>query len=139
VARYGRHCGVVLRETVKVSAGDGGTEVMQRKIVLRFRDHAGLGVWKGVDEPEWGKEPIPPLVRAREILRELDPNHPVAVTHAPRGTVETLRPYNAAADITGADIYPVGYPPGAHSLLPNKELSMVGDYTQTMIQVAEVK
>lgn len=54
-------------------------------------------------------------------------NHPIAVTHAPRGTVASLRPYNAAADITGADIYPVGYPPGGHSLGTNKSISMVGD------------
>src|SRR5439155_22816703 len=55
---------------------------------------------------------------------------------APPGTVETMRPYNATADITGADIYPVGYPPGTHSLLPNKEISMVGDYTRRMMEVA---
>jgi hypothetical protein len=92
-----------------------------------------------VDEPEWGKSPIPPLVRAREIIRELDPDHPIALTHAPRGTVESIRPYNAGADITGADIYPIGYPPGAHSLLPNKQISMVGDYTRTMMRVADGK
>ena len=138
-ARYGMHCWVFLREAGAVRAGDPRTEAMLRRIVTRFRDHPGLGVWKGVDEPEWGKAPIPPLVRAREIIRELDPSHPLALTHAPRGTVETLRPYNAGADITGADIYPIGYPPGAHSLLPNKEISMVGDYTRTMMQTADGK
>src|SRR6185436_14963202 len=64
-------------------------------------------------------------------------NHPVAVTHAPRGTVESLRRYNPTADITGADIYPVGYPPGTHSLKTNKNISMVGDYTRTMMEVAD--
>jgi hypothetical protein len=79
------------------------------------------------------------MLRARAIIRELDPNHPIAVTHAPRGTVESLRPYNATADITGADIYPVSYPPGIHSLGTNKEISMVGDYTRKMMEVAEGK
>ena len=33
------------------------------------------------------------------------------------------------------DIYPIGYPPGANSLLTNKEISMVGDYAQFLSQV----
>ncbi len=138
-ARNGMHCWVFLREAGAIRPGDARNEAMLRRIVSRLRNNPGLGVWKGADEPEWGKEPIPPLARARAIVRELDPNHPIALTHAPRGTVDSLRPYNAGADITGADIYPIGYPPGTHSLLPNKEASMVGDYTQTMMRVADGK
>jgi len=95
-----------------------------------------MGVWKGVDEPQWGQQPIEPLVRAYRLIKELDPHHPVAVTHAPRGTVEELQAYTVTADITGADIYPIGYPPGAHSLDANREISMVGDYTRKMKAVA---
>lgn len=51
----------------------------------------------------------------------------------------SLRAYNPAADITGADIYPIGFPPGGHSLETNKEISMVGDYTRRMMEVAEGK
>ena len=138
-ARNGMHCWVFLRELGDLGTNQSQREAMLRKVVTRFRDHLGMGVWKGVDEPEWGKHAVPPLVRAREIIRELDTNHPVAVTHAPRGTVASLRPYNAAADITGADIYPVGYPPGGHSLGTNKHISMVGDYTRTMMEVADGK
>jgi hypothetical protein len=138
-AKHGLHCWVFLRELGGIEPGAAKREAMLRKVVLRFRNHPGMGVWKGEDEPEWGKKPVPPLVRAREIIRELDTNHPVAVTHAPRGTVASLRPYNAAADITGADIYPVGYPPGGHSLGTNKTISMVGDYTRTMMEVADGK
>jgi hypothetical protein len=137
-AKHGMHCWVFLRELGSIN-NTPGREAMLRKVVTTFRDHPGMGVWKGEDEPEWGKKPVPPLVRAREIIRQLDTNHPVAVTHAPRGTVESLRPYNAAADITGADIYPIGYPPGGHSLEPNKEISMVGDYTRRMMEVADGK
>ena len=34
------------------------------------------------------------------------------IIQAPRGTVADLTPYRPAFDITGADIYPVSYPPG---------------------------
>jgi hypothetical protein len=136
-ARNGMHCWVSLRELGSIGPDDAAKEVHLRRLVGQFKDHPGMGVWKGVDEPEWGKEPIEPMVRAYRIIHELDPDHPVGVTHAPRGTVATLRPYLATGDITGADIYPVGYPPGAHSLLPNKEISMVGDFTRTMREVAD--
>jgi hypothetical protein len=135
-ARFGMHCWVYLGDLASIAPGEREKEALLRRVVGRFARHPGMGVWKGVDEPEWGKRPVPPLLRAREIIREVDPDHPLALTQAPRGTVATLRPYTAAADITGADIYPVSYPPGIHSLLPNKEISMVGDYTKTMKVVA---
>lgn len=138
-ARYGMHCWVFLNELGAVPEGNAAREAMLRKVVTTFRNHPGLGVWKGVDEPEWGGDPIPPMVRTRAIIREIDPNHPIAVTHAPRGTVQSLRRYNVTADITGADIYPISYPPGLHSLGTNKEISMIGDYTRTMKEVADGK
>ena len=136
-AKCGMHCWVFLRELGSVAASDSEHEATLRKVVTAFKDHPGMGVWKGEDEPEWGKRPIPPMRRAAAIIREMDPNHLIAVTHAPRGTVESMRQYNVTADITGADIYPIGYPPGLHSLEGNKEISMVGDYTRRMMQVAE--
>ncbi len=138
-ARHGLYCWVFLRELATITGTDPKREAMLRRVVNQFKDHPGFGIWKGADEPEWGKHAVPPLVRAREIIRELDPNHPLATIEAPRGTVETLRPYNPTCDITGADIYPIGYPPGTHSLLTNKEISMVGDYTKTMMEVSEGK
>jgi hypothetical protein len=76
------------------------------------------------------------MIHTREIVRELDTNHPLAIIQAPRGTVDTLRPYDFTGDITGLDIYPVSYPPGKNSLLANKEISMVGDYTKMMMEVS---
>ena len=32
-----------------------------------------------------------------------------------RGTVESLKRYDAAWDIGGIDIYPISYPPGRHT------------------------
>lgn len=138
-AKYGMFCLINLRELSSIGPADSAKEAKLRRIVTLFRDHPGLGFWKGVDEPEWGKHPIPPMMRARAIIKELDPHHPIEITQAPRGTVQTLRPYNAACDIIAADIYPVGYPPGGHSTEANKEISMVGDFTKRMMEVSEGK
>ena len=55
------------------------------------------------------------LVRAAQRLKVLDPNHPLVIIQAPRSTVAQLTPYRPAFDITGADIFPIAYPPGEHS------------------------
>jgi hypothetical protein len=110
-----------------------------RRVVEQYRNNPGLGFWKAKDEPEWGKVPVPFVQRYYDIVHKLDPNHPVWLTQAPRGTVMTLRPYNPAYDVGAIDIYPIGYPPGRHSLLPNKDISMVGDYAQELEKITEGK
>src|SRR5438128_500355 len=136
-ARYGLHCLPFLREFASVSSD--ADEAKLRQMIKRFKDHPGLGAWKGTDEPEWGKHPIAPLVRAYQVIKEEDPNHPVVIIHAPRGTVESLKKYNGTADILGADIYPISYPPGSHSLLTSRNISLVGDHTGIMTEVAAAK
>src|SRR5207245_680835 len=86
-ARYGLHCLPYLREHATVSSAED--EAQLRKILDRFKAHPGLGAWKGADEPEWGKRkrPLAPLIRAYQVIKEADPNHPVVIIHAPRGTV----------------------------------------------------
>lgn len=116
-----------------------GKEEELRRVVERYRDNAGLGFWKAKDEPAWGKVSVPYVQRYYDIVHKLDPNHPVWLTQAPRGTVESLRPYNPAYDVGAIDIYPIGYPPGTHSLLPNKDISMVGDYAKELEQITEGK
>jgi hypothetical protein len=138
-AKAGLRCLVGLRELGSIRAENDPHERMLRRIVTRFKDHPGMGGWKGADEPEWGRIPAESVARAYRIVKEMDEDHPVWVVQAPRGTVQSLRAYGAGFDITGADIYPVGYPPGAHSLGENKEISMVGDYTRKMMEVAGVK
>lgn len=137
-ARHGLHCWLNLREASSIKTGDTQHEELLRKILTRFKDHPGLGAYKGADEPEWGKHPLPPLERAHQIVKELDPNHPLVIIQAPRGTIESLKSYEPFSDITGLDIYPVGYPPGIHSqfVKTNSEISMVGDYTKWMTEVA---
>jgi hypothetical protein len=138
-AKHGLHCAPWLKEASAVKDGDKQKEELLRKIINRFKDHPGLGVWKGEDEPQWGKKPIPPMVNAYKIIKQLDANHPVWIVEAPRGTTEQLATYNVTKDITGIDIYPISYPPGVHTEKPNKELSMVGDFTRQIMQAADGK
>jgi hypothetical protein len=138
-AKAGMRCMPWLKELAHIEQGAAAKEKRLREVIHTFKDHPGMGVWKGDDEPEWGKRPVPDLERAYKIVKEQDPNHPVWIVQAPRGTVETLRPYNSTYDITGVDIYPISYPNGLHSLLPNDQISLVGDHTRIMMDVAQGK
>jgi hypothetical protein len=109
------------------------------KLATGLKTHAGLGAWKGADEPAWGGVPAAGLSRARTKLRTIDPDHPVVIIQAPLQPVANLIPYRPAFDITGADIYPVGYPPGAHSNLSKKDISVVGDIAKKMAEAAGTK
>jgi hypothetical protein len=113
-------------------------------IVNDFKAHPGLGLWKGADEPAnplrgQFKIPAAPLVRAYKKLKTLDPGHPLVIIQAPRGTVADLVPYRPAFDITGADIYPISYPPGIHADTANPDITVVGDITRKMRQAAGPK
>jgi len=123
-----------LREMVELHRP--GMRERLARFVQTYRDHPAVLFWKSADEPEWGRLPVEPLKEAYDLIRQLDPNHPVWFCHAPRGTVETLRPYNVACDVLSTDIYPVSEPPGKHSLEPNKGLSMVGDFTRRTVELA---
>jgi hypothetical protein len=135
-ARNGMYCATNLRELSSLPDGNAKREAALRRLLGELKSHPGLGVWKGVDEPEWGKHPLEPMRRAYDLIHQVDPDHPIFVVQAPRGTVESMRAYDPSLDITGADIYPISYPPGTHSLLENKSISMVGDYTRRMRDVA---
>jgi hypothetical protein len=123
----------------------GGAPSPQERLLARIADglqgHRALGAYKGVDEPRnpfRGADWIRPagLVRAYERLRRLDAAHPVVITQAPLGTVAQLSPYRKAFDVTGADVYPVSYPPGAHTQSGNRDISVVGDVTRKLMKAA---
>jgi hypothetical protein len=137
--RHGMFCMPWLKELSAVPNKQSPRAEKLRRIIGMFKDHPGLGIWKGEDEPEWGKKPVPPLRNAYEIVRETDPHHPVWIVQAPRGTVESLKLYNDTYDIGGIDIYPVSYPPGVHSNEANKQVSMVGDFTRRIAATVEGK
>jgi hypothetical protein len=130
------------------------------KIVNRFKNHPGLGAYKGIDEPHnpvgrkkkvQGKvvpNPVDPqgMAKAYKLVKQLDPGHPVVIIHEPVSQLVDLKPYAASGDVFGADIYPVSYPPGAHAYMPrtpanqgNRDLSLVGDLTDRIVQAAGPK
>ncbi|HST17740.1 MAG TPA: hypothetical protein VLK36_08735 [Gaiellaceae bacterium] len=123
------------------------------QIVGTVKGHPGLGVWKGADEPAHGHVPAAGLVAVRKHLRTLDPDHPIAIIEAPRApsktpggpdrplTAAAIRPYAAACDIHGVDIYPVSKPPGRHAGGPpvNTDISVVGDMTRIAVQATRRK
>jgi len=121
------------------------------KIVNAFKQHPGLGAWKGVDEPAHARVPARGMVEVYEHLKTLDRDHPVAIIEAPRRrgpkpgspdeplTVAAVRPYAAACDIHGVDVYPI--PRGAHAGGPpvNTDISVVGDMTRIVAQASPGK
>jgi hypothetical protein len=118
-------------------------EQLLTKVVQALKGHPALLAYKGVDEPRnrfRGDSWIRPagLIRGYQRVKALDPNHPLVITHAPGTPAAQLTPYRPACDITGADIYPVSYPPGIHSR-PQHDLSVVGDVTQTLRTAAGLK
>jgi hypothetical protein len=129
-AKAGMRCAVYIPDLAVIDPGDTKKEDELRRVVRKYKSHPATAFWKGADEPEWGKIPPARLRRFYEIVHELDPDHPVWITQAPRGTAETLKPYNAVYDVGAIDIYPVSYPPGVHTNLANKNLSMTGDFAK---------
>ena len=141
-ADHGLHCWLYLGEVPDLPGPQGSSnEELLTKIVNAFKAHPALGAYKAMDEPRnpfRGANWIRPagLVRAYQKLKSLDPGHPSVIIQAPRSPVAALTPYRPAFDITGADIFPLAYPPGEHSDLPNHDLSVVGDITSKMVQAA---
>jgi hypothetical protein len=134
---HGMYCWPRLGNAGSLPSTSGSTpEQLLVKIANGLKGHPALGAYKGVDEPAWGGVPAADLARARTKLRTVDPDHPVVITQAPLGPVANLIPYRPAFDITGADIYPIAYPPGLHSDLPNKDISVVGDIAKKMVNAA---
>ena len=129
-----------------VKPDDSDQQTKLKEMLEMFKDHPALGGWKGADEPQWGnmnthgKRPPASIATAYKLVHEIDPNHPVLVIQAPRGTAADNAVYDPYLDITGMDVFPIGYPPGGHvPNWPNKEISMVGDWTKIIVEAAHGK
>lgn len=141
---HGLRCWLWLGEVPVLSGPDAATNgQLLRKIVPAVSGHPGLGAYKGIDEPHnpFRPKPVDPkgMKQALDLVKQLDPGHPLVVTHEPISSAADLKPYAPACDITGADIYPVSYPPGTHAQTANKDISVVGDITKKLKQVARTK
>jgi hypothetical protein len=140
-AAHGLHCWLQLGTVPNLPArGLAARQQLLTRIVGQLKNHPALGAWKGIDEPanpnRPARVPVAGLVRAYETLHETDPGHPVVITQAPVGTAPQLAPYRPAFDITGADIYPVSYPPGKHVGGRNRDIGVVGTITRKMVRAA---
>ena len=140
-AAQGLHCWLQLGNVPDLSGrAVSANDQLLTNIVEQLKDHPALGAWKGIDEPANPNRPVrvpvAGLVRAYRKLRATDPNHPVVIIQAPLGTVAELARYRPAFDITGADIYPVSYPPGKHAGRRTRDIGVVGDITKKMVQAA---
>lgn len=111
-----------------------------RRVIEKIKTHPALFAYGTADEPAWGGYDLASLAAVAHMIRELDPNHPIYINHAPRNTIEELARYNRYTDIAGSDIYPI-WKTGVdrHSNLPNKTLSVVGDETIKNLQAVDYK
>ena len=125
-AAHGMYCWPRLGNAGDLPPATGGQPSVPEQLLVRIanglKTHPALGAYKGVDEPAWGGVAPAGLTRARTKLRTIDPDHPVVITQAPLGSVASLIPYRPAFDITGADVYPVTYPPAVHTRTANKRM-----------------
>jgi hypothetical protein len=140
-AAHGLHCWLQLGNVPDLpDRTPSANEQLLTGIVEELKDHPALGAWKGLDEPanpnRSARIPAARLERAYRSLKAVDSTHPVVITQAPVGTLAQLMPYRPAFDITGADIYPVSYPPGKHAGRGNRDISVVGTVTQKMVRAA---
>lgn len=140
-ASHGLHCWLQLGDVPNLSSRTpAANEQLLTSVVEQLKDHPALGAWKGVDEPanpnRPARVPAAGLVRAYRQLKTLDPAHPLVIIQAPLGTAAGLAPYRPAFDITGADIYPVSYPPGKHVRGRSRDIGIVGSITKKMVRAA---
>ena len=144
-AQHGLDCWVWLGSLTNLPPGaPSAQERLLTQVVEGLRQHPALGAWKGQDEPRNpfdARKSVPAanLARGHRVVNALDPDHPLVVVQAPRGSVQGLVPYRPAFDIAGVDIYPVGYPPGVHTDQKNKDISVVGDVARWIKQAAGAK
>lgn len=126
----GMHVVISIDDLQHIPPGNAAKIAELRRVITKYRDNPAVLFWKGDDEPQWGKVPVENLRAYYQTIHQLDPHHPIWITQAPRGTVAEWKPYARYFDIGAVDIYPISYPPGTHSGIANKDISVVGDYAK---------
>jgi hypothetical protein len=138
---HGLHGWTWLGDLPNLPPGPSPAQAQLSAVADGLQGHPALAAYKGVDEPRnpfRGANWIRPdgLVRAYQRLKQIDPAHPVVIVQAPISPLAQLIPYRPAFDVTGADVYPVSYPPGEHTQTANRDISVVGDVTKEMVHAA---
>ncbi len=127
-----------------------------RALLDKAGDYTERGLWKQAEElydvlwrelqvenphPDWKMSQCPSesvqliesIARGCDLLRQLDPGHPIWQNHAPRNSLASLQRYNQMVDASGCDIYPAPFNHGGgHSDLKDINLTAVGAYTDRM-------
>ena len=135
--QHGMYVWLNLNELSEFATGDTNTAASLRNVVDTFRNHPALGLWKNYDEAWWSGISVQNLLNGYTVVKQEDTNHPVVQTHAPRGMVSDLQPYNVAADVLAVDIYPVVASGSANNPpITNHLVSQVGDWANEIAQVA---
>ena len=97
-----------------------------RGIVSRFKDHPALLCWYLADEPTgYGTRPET-LVKAKEIIHQIDPNHPVLVLS---NNPSAFRALSETCDVFLSDPYGI----------PKRAITIVGDWTDASRQAMKGK
>lgn len=109
-------------------------------VIASAKDHPALFCYNLADEPAWLGYNLTAFSEGANLIRSIDPNHPISVNHAPRNKISELQAYNQYVDIAGSDIYPVwAGGKDIHSDLPNKTISVVGDETIKNLEAVDYK
>jgi hypothetical protein len=143
-AARGLYTWVNLSTLSRATAGSATDALLERVVTTLTGDaagRAGLGMWKGADEPRWSGFSAASLQFAycRATGRGnlewcagepvLDREHAWVTIQAPRGTAAELAPYASVTDVHGVDIYPVT------ARNPTPDLHQVGAWTTTLANV----
>ena len=128
--------------TLSQATPGSSTDSLLQQVVTTLKGDAsgsaGIGMWKGADEPFWSG--IPPSALQFAFCRStsrgdpswcsgepfLDQDHLWVTVEAPRGTASDLAPYSPVTDIHGEDEYPINL---SNS---NPDLHQVGVWTSTV-------
>ena len=107
---------------------------LEKAYPREVREHPAFFGYFIADEPLWGGIPHAVFKEVQAIHQTFDPYHPTWINAAPRNEISELKPYGAACDIYGVDIYPVPWP-NNHSGLDDKTLTACGKYAQRMAEI----
>ena len=86
----------------------------------------------------WGGQQLEPIKEVYDLVREIDPYHPLWYNEAPCGEVSALREYaETTCDVYGIDIYPIGAPHG--TLTEDRSMTAVGKHTDRCHQAVDYR
>ena len=127
---YGLYGWINIGGRMELESGSSDGKKQLEETVERYGSHPALLVWEGPDEGLWmcavhafqsggtleqmansfsgNADALQKrLLAGYEKMKQLDPHHPVWLNHAAGNSQEQLAAFGEAADIVGADIYPL--------------------------------